>query len=302
MSGFDSILDEFKTATADDIHIYVPGVVGGDKSAPAGNPGTSSANAGGSSAAHAGNAPEPAPELPEGSDPDDPAAVDEPEEEDVTPVEPDPEPELSDTTTTEDFPDPEPIQLGVDQTPSPEFPVIDRKNAALNFGGDSCTLRQFPKGLVETMRELLIPSLGKTFATDLSQNSVVVAFVIASLGTDLDTDANTAHAVKAFRETDPKTDLVDKRTRELLQQQVKVEAVLKTLTKHIGAMASTTSVLEMGQAYLLADRTAQIDSAGITPETIDITQKRVVAARDNVRTRVGKLDREETIRAGRPVR
>lgn len=152
------------------------------------------------------------------------------------------------------------------------------------------------------MREILRPRLGEAFARDISQVSIVSAFVMAAMGTEIITDESTAHAVKAFRENNPKTDAIDKRTASLLEQQSRLEESMKKLATLMGEVADTTTILEMGQAYALAERTAFLDTEGVLPETIDVTQKRAVASRDNIRKRVKAQQREEKIRAGRPIR
>lgn len=180
--------------------------------------------------------------------------------------------------------------------------MISRKGAGLNFKGETSQLKYFPKALIEQMREILKPRLGEAFARDLSQNSVVTALAIAALGVDFETDENTAQAVQAFRANDPRTEAIEKRTVALLEQQAKSESMLKKISEKLGEVADTAAVLEMGQAYALAERTAHLDTDGVVPETIDVTQKRAVASRDNIRKRVKIQQREEKVRAGRPIR
>lgn len=130
----------------------------------------------------------------------------------------------------------------------------------------------------------------------------MTAFVMAAMGTEITTDEITAHAVEAFKANNPRTDAIDKRTTVLLEQQSKAEDMLKKVIEKLGEVAETAAVLEMGQAYALAERTAQLDTSGALPETIDVTQKRAVASRDNIRKRVAALRRDEKIQAGRPIR
>ena len=286
------------------MEIFLPAKVG-----PAGNKGGN--NAAGNTApptdksadSHAGTAPEPAPQLPEGSDPEEPTSVEEEvtagaaAEESETPAE-DPDEDFTDTDT----PVLEPVQpenASSQQTPQP---VIPRKNGGLSFEGESAYLKQFPRALIDQMRDILRPRLGEAFARDISQVSIVTAFVMAAMGAEIVTDESTAHAVKAFRENDPKTDAIDRRTVALLEQQTRLDESMKKLSVLMGEVADTTVVLEMGQAYALAERTALLDTDGVLPETIDVTQKRALASRDNIRKRVKAQLRDEKIRAGRPIR
>lgn len=303
MSAFDDLVGEYEQPS--EVEIFLPAKVG-----PTGNKGGN--NAAGNTApptdksadSHAGAAPEPAPQLPEGSDPDDPTSVEEEgaaavaAEEAETPAE-DSDEGFTDTDT--DAPVLEPVQPD-DASSQQTLPVIPRKNGGLSFEGESAYLKQFPRVLIDQMRDILRPRLGEAFARDISQVSIVTAFVMAAMGTDIVTDESTAHAVKAFRENDPKTDAIDKRTVALLEQQRRLEESIKKLSVLMGEVADTTVVLEMGQAYALAERTALLDTDGVLPETIDVTQKRAVASRDNIRKRVKAQQREEKIRAGRPIR
>ncbi|MET3172716.1 UNVERIFIED_ORG: septal ring factor EnvC (AmiA/AmiB activator) [Arthrobacter sp. UYCu721] len=312
MSSFDDLLGQYEQPS--EVDISLPGRVGaaGDKgganntaanaTAPVDSPAESQA---------ASTAPEPEPELPEGSDAEEKAAAEEEQaaaeaeavqaaqqaeaaaEAEAAAAE---EPDEDITDTDPDTSEPEDVQQEA------LYPVISRKGAGLNFKGETSQLKYFPKALIEQMREILKPRLGEAFARDLSQNSVVTALAIAALGVEFETDENTAQAVQAFRANDPRTDAIEKRTATLLEQQAKSDAMLKKISEKLGEVADTAAVLEMGQAYALAERTAHLDTEGALPETIDVTQKRAVASRDNIRKRVKTQQREEKVRAGRPIR
>jgi hypothetical protein len=183
-------------------------------------------------------------------------------------------------------------------TDAPQL-VVPRKGGGLRFEGESVNLKYFPRALVDQMRIILSTHLGDDFARDLSQFSIVTAFVIAAMGAEITTDEYTAAAVKAFRANDPKADAIDRRTAQLLEQQTKSEGMLKAVLARLGDVADTAAALEMGQAYALSERTAQLDTSAALPETLDVTQTRVVAARDHIRSRVTAHQKDEKIRAGR---
>lgn len=301
MSSFDDLLGQYEPPG--EVEIFLPGKVGENGGTGANNNGPASSGGGKpSDSQSSGTGPEPSPQLPEGSDPDEPDA---PEEEDETAE------EATGNTPPVDEPYEDPDDADADSgaqpagTASPGEPaplVIPRKGGGLSFEGESAYLKQFPRILIDQMREILSPRLGATFARDISQVSIVTAFVMAGMGAEIATDEITAHAVRAFREADPRTDAIDKRTVLLLEQQAKSEATLKKVLAKLGDVVDTAGVLEMGQAYALAERTAQLDTAGALPESLDVTQKRVVATRDNVRRRVASLQKDEKTRAGRPIR
>jgi hypothetical protein len=336
MSSFDDVLNQYEPPVVADI--VRPGKVGeknADQAGEKGGAGSSApkdaASSGPADSHPAGTSQEPEPELPSGSDDEEKAAQAAAEEEAAAATaeaaatatrEAEAEEEAAaDASAAERADAEEAAAAEADAALSPastgsesssdgslavhrqgEHPVVPRKNGSLSFEGENAYLKQFPRILIDQMREILAPRLGDAFARDISQVSIVAAFVMAAMGTEIITDESTAHAVKAFRENDPKTDAIEKRTVALLEQQTKVEAVLKKLFVVVGEVSDTTAVLEMGQAYALAERTALLDTDGVLPETIDITQKRAVASRENIRKRVKRLRDEEKIRAGRPIR
>jgi hypothetical protein len=316
MGAFEDVLNE--GLPEPEVHIYLPGKVGnvgkgGDTAqaaaAPAGKPSDSQA---------AGTAPEPEPQLPEGSDPDDPDTS----EDDAADVaaaaaaaremfKPEPESAPEQDSNDEAVVDPnEPATSASDggeddgTEADAAQPVIPRKGGGLTFEGESAYLKQFPRVLIDRMRKILETQVNEEFARDISQVSIVTAFVMASMGSKLTTDDVTAHAVTAFKAVDPRTDAIDKRTVTLLEQQTRSEGMLKAVLARLGEVTETTAVLEVAQAYALAERTAQLDSATASalPEHLDVTQKRVIATRDNIRKRVKAQRQDEKIRAGRPIR
>ncbi|MFJ2662618.1 hypothetical protein [Arthrobacter koreensis] len=302
MSSFDELLNQFEAPTVADI--FIPGKVGALDKGGAAAPSGAAATGKPADSQGTPTGPEPEPELPEGSDPDEPEGDGEDQEEEP-PTDDDMEADpLGDEIGFNDSNENGGSHEHNEAVPAqPAEPVvIPRKGGGLTFEGQSVNIKYFPRVLVEEMREMLRPRLGEDFARDLSQFSLVTAFVIAAMGVDITTDDYTAHAVAAFRATDPRTDAIDKRTAVILEAQEKQAETLKKVMKRLGTMEDTLAVIEQGQAYALAERTAQLDTAGATPETIEVTQKRAIASRDNIRRKVGALRRDETIQAGRPIR
>lgn len=304
MGAFDDLLEGYEPPR--EVNIVMPTKVGAPGEKGGANAQSSAATAARpSDSQSAATGPEPEPQLPEGSDPDEP---DEPEEEAAEEVGAEPEPaddpvlaaaeaalkELSEDDEAEDE-----SLGGVDEA---EAPVIPRKGGGLAFEGESAYLKQFPRIMIDQMREILAVQVNDTFARDISQVSIVTAFVMASMGMEITTDEVTAHAVRAFRENDPRVDAIDKRTAAILESQTRSEGMLKRVIKRLGEQDGTLAVLELGQAYALAERTAQLDTTGALPENLDVTQKRVVATRDNIRGRVAVQRNDEKIRNGRPIR
>jgi hypothetical protein len=312
MGAFEDLLSEGMPEP--EVHIHLPGKVGNvDKGGDAAQASSPAGRAADSQTAS--TAPEPEPQLPEGSDPDEPDDLDTAEEDAADAAAAGAaafEMFRAEAAQAEDGPGgiaDEPVEdetaedEGSAASPqAPMRPMAYKKGSGFSFDGEHSQLKHFPKALIETLRELLQPHLGEPFARDLSQNSLVTAFVVAALGVQFTADENTLQAVEAFRANDPRIEAIEKRTVQLLERQSTSEGMLKAILGRLGDVADTAAVLEMGQAYALAERTAQLDTSAALPETLDVTQKRVVAARDNIRTRVKAHQKDEKIRAGRPIR
>lgn len=311
MSAFEDLLGEYEAPAS--VDIVLPAKIGANDKGGTATPGNVTGSGQGgrpSDQSQAATGPEPEPQLPEGSDPDEPDDVTDEVDVEEDPAGSEPEPDGDSAPVNEDLElqdDEGPLndaQNGSGEAPeeSSTHPVIPRKGGGLRFEGPSVNLKFFPRSLVEEMREMLKPHLGADFARDISQFSLVTAFVIAAMGADIETDEFTAHAVQAFRASDPRVDAIDERTMAIQNQQAAMQKMLKRALAKLGDLEDTAMVLEIGQAYSMSERTAQLDTMGTLPETIDVTQKRVLAARDNIRRKVEVEIRDERIRAGRPIR
>lgn len=304
MSGFEDLLNNYVPPEMDDIVIQIPSRLVGRGGAGA-TPVVPAAAPSGAAPAGAGSTPEPEPQLPEGSDAEEPVVEDEGEAE-VETTEPEPvevvapipvaEAEVEATGEVADD------ELDEDEPEPPLREVVAFGGTKLSFEGETVHLRSFPRELVNKMREILQVQLGEPFARKITQPSIVAAFVMAAMGVDMELDADTGAAVTAFRANDPRMDLMAKNSAKLLEQQSVIETGMTKLMTMIRKVETTTSVLEIGQAYALAERTALLDTNGILPENIEVTQKRVLVARDNIRKKVvSQLTDEKTAR-GRPIR
>lgn len=293
MSSFEELLNSYEPPS--EVEIFLPAKLGEMDKGGSAAPDTASDQTRTADQSSAAAGPEPEPQLPEGSDPDEPEEAEETEVDDPGPA-------------VEQLPA-EPVDesganVAATGTAASALvpPVIPRKGGGLSFEGESAYLKQFPRVLIDQMREILERQLGSAFARDISQVSIVTAFAMASIGADIATDEITAHAVRAFRASDPRADLIDERTAAIQEQAVETQALLRRVLKKVEDVEETAAVLEMGQAYSMAERTAQLDTMGVLPETIDVAQKRVVAAKNNIRVKVAAHRRDERTRAGRPIR
>lgn len=310
-SSFEDLLASYEPPT--ELDIVIPGQAEPKvkDAAHGGGSGGSTGAAGGAAGAGAGAAagsatPEPAPQLPEGSDPDEDLAevADEPDEGSSAETAQEPEAEQEPESLVEDAPtlhEPSGVSAPAKE-PAPVVRELKHSGGSLSFEGSNAYLKQFPKSLIDMMRSILEVHGGAEFASKYSQSTLVTAFVVAAMGVNFEADADTMTAIAVFRDNDPKLTRIKTDTATLLEQNQILEKGMSKVYDLLGAVMATTTVLEMGQAYALAERTAHLDTDGVMPETIDVAQKRVVLTRDNIRKRVKTHIKDEAIRANRPLR
>lgn len=267
---------------------------GGGGNAAAGHPG----DAAGSVVA----TPEPVPQLEELVDED--AEAPEPEEEEAVPatspstaVAENPEDDEEDVSGTEAHP----VRRGVVSPGSLREPAVFVKTG-FSYGdgtGGGSQVRIFPKELNDKLRDDLTQWLGEDFSSQLSLPALITAFTVARLGITVELDVNTELATQAFREMEPKLSVVEDRTADIQADIVRMAAVMEGMHKKMTAINTSTDAIEFSQAYLIADRISLLPTQGVTEDTVDVTQPRVVRAKDRIRTSVKSHQTVEKHREGR---
>jgi hypothetical protein len=134
---------------------------------------------------------------------------------------------------------------------------------------------------------------------DYSQDRLVVGYLTATLGLPADElDAKTQEVVLAFRKEDPMLAMMGLFEAALNKQ----SNLLERMNEAAGSTRMTSDVIELGLAYLLAERTGTLDTIHSTPENLDMTQRKVIGARDRARNQAMRQVSQEKATKGRPFR
>jgi hypothetical protein len=166
-------------------------------------------------------------------------------------------------------------------------------------GSKTLTVTRFPLDLVNSLRLSVAAIVGGDFAEALSSTSLLTAFMIAKTGVDLDVDVNTAVAVDVFRQVDPRLLAVEDKLDETMANITQLAHAMNMGLERIGETGKIVDVIEFSQAYLIADRVANLTTADTNETNVDVTQKRVLVARENIRKRTKAQRLIEVQREGR---
>lgn len=161
--------------------------------------------------------------------------------------------------------------------------------------------RNFPAVLAKHLRSELATAAGEAFAKQISSQAMLVAYILATLGVELEVDVNTERAVQAFRAMDSRTAILEDGNAEILSDIGRMASAIKGMHQVIGDLNQRTGHVELAQAYMLTDRVAPMSTEGVTVANIDLLQPKVLTARDTVRRRYYEQSKVETIQKGRPM-
>lgn len=328
MSFLDAALDAYRAPNSDDLDIELPARREPKKEAEAagepsdlGQHGGAAGAAPASSDGVAGNVSEP--EL-QRDEPDDGEHTDSTEQEVEARAqqaaeqagETEDEPDVADTTleleesveeTVEPEPEPVPVEaelpaMSVTQKLAAiegSAPRMFQKIGFSSGGVETVVIKPFPKPLVDRLRLTLASSVGGEFAEALSSVSLMTAFLMAKTGVELDVDANTAVAVDVFRQVDPRLLSVEDKIDEMRSNVSQLADAMKLSLNRIAETGSVADVLEFAMAYLIADRVAGLTTSDTDETNVDVTQKKVLVARETIRIRSKAHRKIEQQRDGR---
>lgn len=223
--------------------------------------------------------------------------------------------EPEDTATV---PEPEPA---AEQAPSPEppaapvLPPVSVKQELAGIAGDkprafqktgfssggveTVLVKRFPQPLVDRLRLSLAPVVGGEFAEAMSAPALITAFLIAKTGVELDVDANTAVAVDVFRQVDPRLLAVEDKIDYVMGGMTQLANSMDLSLRRIADTGNIADVLEFSMAYLVADRVAGLTTTDTNETNVDVAQKKVLVARESIRTRSKAQRKIEQEREGR---
>jgi hypothetical protein len=335
MSFMDRALDDYKPPVADDLEIQLPAWRGQKKDAEAlaeprdlgqhggaasdGSPADTHSEAAGTGANS-----EPGPQR---DDPDDGEHTDSTEQEVAaraqaaataaasnTEQAPEPveqpiivdvsEPEEADELELEPVPkraapkQPVNVKKELAKIPGSE-PRLFEKTGFSSGGVDTIVVKRFPQPLVDRLRLSLASVVGGDFAESLSAPALITAFLIAKTGVELDVDANTAVATDVFRQVDPRLLAVEEKIDEMTDDIGQLAQAMKISLNRISETANIADGLEFAMAYLIAERVAGLSTIDVDETNVDVTQKKVLVARESIRKRARAQRTVEKHREGR---
>lgn len=331
MSFMDQALGGFKPLSPDDIGIELPtrrepkkepeaevapaaqpdvGEHGGAASSDAGAAGSDSP---GEAAASSTSEPEP-----QRDEPDEGEHTDSTEEQVATRArqaaaaraeETKPEPEDVDVVVEpaaadeEPAPEPRPERPSLQQilatTPGAEPRAFKRMGFSAGDDTPVVLMKRFPQPLVDELRRMLAPALGGEFTEAMSAPALVTAFLAAKTGVELDLDENTAAAADTFRRFEPRLTAVEDRLEEVSAGLQRLADAMRLGLKRTAESGDVLDVLEYGLAYLITDRVAGVSTVDVDETTVDVTQKKVLRARETIRSRSRAHRTIERQKAGR---
>lgn len=166
-------------------------------------------------------------------------------------------------------------------------------------GVETTVVKRFPVPLVDRLRLTLAPVVGGEFAEALSAPALITAFLVAKTGVELDVDPNTAVAVDIFRQVDPRLLAVEDKIDGMMDDVSRLADAMKLGLQRIGDTGNVVDALEFSTAYLIADRVAGLTTTDTNETNVDVTQKKALTARENIRKRAKAQRTIERQRDGR---
>lgn len=159
------------------------------------------------------------------------------------------------------------------------------KRVGASYGKVPMTnVKRFPQPAVDRVRAMLALVAGGEFAESISAPSLLTAFVMANTGLELDVDENTAAAVDAFRENDPRMVDVEDKLDLALENINQLGRAMNIGLRRIGETGHIVDELEFGVAFLVADRVVRLADPQTDETTVEIVQKKSLAVRDRLRS------------------
>lgn len=175
------------------------------------------------------------------------------------------------------------------------------KRVGFSPGADVQTVvvKPFPQPLVDKLRLLLAERAGGEFATEISNGALLTAYLMATIGVDLDADENTMAAAEAFRWSETRVAGIEDRVDAIADDLTTALGDIGRVLKHVRQTAAVTESIEFSTAYLVTDRVAGLSTAETDETNVDITHRKVLTARDTIRRGAHEQTKIEREREGR---
>lgn len=189
------------------------------------------------------------------------------------------------------------------QQPEPTHPVkLNRQEGFRTGDGPTVKVGRFPEELAQALRDEITPIVGREFAEDVSNNSLVSGFALVKMGVQPDdVDSNTTAVMRAVAHTEPALDALAQEVTALRETVAINEATSVKMVKLMAELTEVTRSAEYAMSYWFHDRvmglslgnSSSVDDAMLEHETA------VMATRDRFRFAAKKIHAAQRDRQGR---
>lgn len=170
---------------------------------------------------------------------------------------------------------------------------------------------KLPRSLVSSLRKMAMSGLQRLYAArdqsldeipQFNQSDVVLAFLVAQLGasfagaTDVQQDL-----VDVFSAGNPGLDAVDRRLEEMQTSQDQISEDVDRIGRLSRDNELMANRFEVALSYLLANAVGDVTVAGVTSESVKLTQNPALAARKQLHRQTAALVKVESTQNGRPL-
>lgn len=189
------------------------------------------------------------------------------------------------------------------QQPESLQPVKLNRQEGFHAGDGATTkIGRFPEELTQALRDEIAPIVGREFAEEVSNNSLVAGFVFVKMGVQPDdVDSNTTAVMRAVAHTEPALDALAQEVTALRETVAINEATSVKMVKLMAELTEVTRSAEYAMSYWFHDRvmglslgnSSSVDDAMLEHETA------VMATRDRFRFAAKKIHAAQRDRQGR---
>lgn len=189
------------------------------------------------------------------------------------------------------------------QQPEPTHPVKLNWQEGFRAGdGPTVKVGRFPEELAQALRDEIAPIVGREFAEEVSNNSLVSGFALVKMGVQPDdVDSNTTAVMRAVASTEPALDALAQEVTALRETVAINEATSVKMVKLMAELTEVTRSAEYAMSYWFHDRvmglslgnSSSVDDAMLEHETA------VMATRDRFRFAAKKIHAAQRDRQGR---
>lgn len=173
-------------------------------------------------------------------------------------------------------------------------------------------IRTIPPVILDELRRILTDAALKEadqttsqvrdWVDRLSQTTLVIGCVLASLDVAIEVDATTRHVIDLYRRRTPLFDTILTRLDQLVATGHTQNQTTTRIRDELRDLRTTSRAIEQACAYTIADRSENFLRGSHDVHDAPITHRDALFVRDRIRQLVAAQHKLETERAGRPLR